>query len=189
MKKKLLSALLCASFIFVSAPVYADEITDKIADIESRISQLENEVDELKTQLIGEPSEQANTSESQSEFSFTSEGHTFTYLKNEVGPNHEGKDRVIIYFDYTNNTGETYCPGFALSINAFQNGISLDSAGWLGSGITEEENFYKEIKDGTTLQVAIGFTLQDYSQINLEISPLFMTNDTEIGEYTFELSK
>lgn len=185
MKNKI---LFLSAFLLLSSTctVSADDISDRISDIESRIAVLEQEVADLKAEYLNSTESVENSIE-ETAFSFTSEGHTFTYIKNEVCPDHEGNDRVLIYFDYSNNTGETSDPSYSLNVTAFQNGIELDYAGWLGSGIAEEEYFYKSVQNGASLPIAIGFSLMDDSDVSIEICPFFYTDKTPIGEYTFSL--
>lgn len=83
---------------------------------------------------------------------------------------YEEKDVVHIYFDFTNNSGETKPAGIALRINAFQNGVQLTAVNFIDD--TDEYNRRtKEVRNGATISnVRQTYYIEDMSDITLEIS-------------------
>lgn len=128
--------------------------------------------------------------ESDGAFSYTQEGHTYKYLDNEIINDDANGKRVVIYFEYTNDSGQTTTPANALTVSAFQNGVELDGImpGY-DNAIPEADTAYKDVQSGTTVNIALIYTLSDESDVSLEISPMFYSNMTEIGKYTFSLNK
>lgn len=118
------------------------------------------------------------------EFSYSYDGYTYTYVKNEVVGN-----EILIYFTYTNESGSTSYPDSSLSIRAFQNGIELTSlmSGWDNVPVAEE-NASKAIQNDTTVEVAFRYQLTDDTDVALEITPFSYSNTTPIGKYTFSIA-
>lgn len=118
------------------------------------------------------------------EFSYSYDGYTYTYVKNEVVGN-----EILIYFTYANESGSTSYPDSSLSIRAFQNGIELTGlmAGW-DNVPTAEENASKAIQNDTTVEVAFRYQLADDTDVALEITPFSYSNTTPIGKYTFSIA-
>lgn len=173
--------LLSTALMLSSMPVYAADI-DSMTFEELKEAYLE--LEEKYNSLIGE-----ETSNTESDgFSYSAEGFTYKYLKNEV-KNIDGTDYVFVFFEYTNDSGESSIPCYSLTVTAFQNGIEIDSFMSMSDGIPEAERAFKEIKNGTTTDIALKFELSDDSPIELEISPMIVFGDTPIGEYKFELNK
>ena len=59
----------------------------------------------------------------------------------------------------------------------------------INDGVPEADTAFKEVKDGTTTDIAYKFELSDDSPVSLEIQPMVSWGDTEIGELTFELNQ
>lgn len=125
----------------------------------------------------------------QSDFLYEQNGYTYKYLKSEVVNDSSWGKSVYVYFEFTNKSGQTCQPASALTITAFQNGVELDYVMPGYENIPEESNnAYKQVQDGTTLNIALLYVLSDDSDVSLEIKPAFYNQDTEIGKYTFELN-
>ncbi|WP_195547807.1 DUF5067 domain-containing protein [Holdemania sp. 1001095H_141210_F2] len=88
-----------------------------------------------------------------------SEG-TLTYVKHELVKDYEGKDSILVYYDYTNKQDETSYADRIFRPQAFQNGVECDFT-VLSDDHEEYSNIYKEIQKGTTLTVAYIWLLSD----------------------------
>lgn len=118
------------------------------------------------------------------EFSYSYDGYTYTYVKNEVVGN-----EILIYFTYTNESGSTSYPDSSLNVKSFQNGIELTGlmSGW-DNVPAAEENASKSIQNNTTVEVAFRYQLADNTDVTLEITPFSYSNTTPIGKYTFSIA-
>ena len=185
MKKKILCLMLCGMMAVSPISVYADEKDDRIAELEAQVAELESELSEMKEKY--EKNEKENEA---GDFAYTQDGYTYKYLKNEIIEDNTNGKRVVIYFEYTNESGQTTSPANALNIRAFQNGIELN---WMmpdfNNSIPEADVAFKDIQSGTTTDIAMIYTISDESDVSIEISPMFYTDTTEIGKYTFALNK
>lgn len=185
MKKKNLLALVAALCISTGSVSYAADIDSMtLEELKTAYMDLEEKYNALLASIEAENTDQ----NSDSDFVYSAEGFTYKYLKNEV-KNVDGEDYVYVFFEYTNDSGETATPYYSLAVQAFQNGIQINSYMSYGEGIPEAETAFKEIKTGTTTEIALKFELSDDSPVSLEISPMFVIGDAEIGEYEFELNK
>lgn len=89
----------------------------------------------------------------------------------------EGKDAVIITYEFTNNSSEPMSFDVALEANAYQDGVGLETA------ITDDDADYfdVEIKSGVTKDVKKVYVLRDTTTpVEVEISELFSLSDDKI---------
>lgn len=184
MKRKNFIGILALSLSMFPLTSYAADIDSMTLD-ELKEAYL---VLEEKYNTLLKNSETEMPESSDSEFIYSAEGFTYKYLKNEV-LNIDGTDYVYVFFEYTNDSGETAMPYYSLSVQAFQGGIQIDPYMSFDESIKEAEIAYKDIKTGTTTDVAFKFEITDDSPVSIEVSPMFIVGDVEIGEYTFELNR
>jgi hypothetical protein len=101
----------------------------------------------------------------------------------KLGKDWDGKDIIILEFDFTNNSDEDMMPTLGYSIKYFQNGIELDSTPLsddLDLGIGQ-----KTIKPGITMNgVQAGAILEDTSVVTVEFAEFFSFDNTK---YTLEV--
>lgn len=186
MKKKiailLVSGLLCCN----ATPVMASDVDSmSLEELKEAYKELESKYNELLAQTT-EPQSDAEA-EVASDFQYSQDGFTYKYLKNEV-KTIDGSDYVYIFFEYTNDSGETSTPYYSLATTAYQNGVQIDSYISIQDGVPEADVAFKEVKTGTTVDIALKFALSDDSPVSVEISPMLTYGDTEIGEFTFDLN-
>lgn len=108
-------------------------------------------------------------------------------LNKELAKDYEGKDVLVLTFEWTNLTDEnTY---FLLDVNVkcFQDGVALESAIMLDDTYPTTKDI-TEVKPGGTIEVAEAFILSNMeSVVEIEVSPLFTLNDEELYMYdTYE---
>ena len=165
MKKMFISLLLVACMI---TPVSAEDNSARIAEIESRIEELNQELTDLNAEL----------KELRGIEGFTCEmaGFTYAYLKNEV-IEQNGDEFAVLYFDFTNNSGENSAASWALNMQAFQDGVQLDSYILFMTGDDDREkaleNAGKQVQDGTTIEVAMAFKITSRNDITLDIGEMY----------------
>lgn len=95
--------------------------------------------------------------------------HTTTFI--------ESKDVVIdeqtyigLFYDYTNNSGETVLPADAINVKAFQNGVELVVTVFTGQETEGAIQCDTSVQDGTTVRVVWLFMRVDDSPVSVEMS-------------------
>jgi hypothetical protein len=102
-----------------------------------------------------------------------------------LGKTYDGKDAIIVTYDFTNNSANAQSATVALYCKAFQDGVQLDSA-YISGG---DDNESKDIKSGVTLSCQCSFALDNMtSPVELEISELISFSDDIVTE-TFDITK
>ena len=185
MKKKIISLLLTGCLVmcpFVSSAQDVDISNMTLEELQQAYLELQQKYDELlsKSSVSSEP-------ETDYDFEYSAEGFTYKYLKNEV-KNIGGSNYVFVFFEYTNNSNDTAIPYYSLVVSAFQNGVEISSYMSIDDGVPEADVAYKEVKSGTTTNVAFKFELSDESPVSIEIQPMVSFGDVEIGEFTIDLN-
>lgn len=96
-------------------------------------------------------------------------GHKMTFV--------ESKDVVIndqtyvgLFFDYTNESGETVLPCDAINVKAFQNGTELVVTVFTGQETEGAIQCDTSVQDGTTVRVVWLFVRVDESPVSVEMS-------------------
>lgn len=181
MKKKIVIALMSGMLtLSCITPVFADAKDDKIAELEAKVKDLESQIKELK----GDTKEKTD---SKTNFSYEQDGYTFKFLKYQVVDSESQGKVLYIFYNFTNNSGQTIEAANALISKAFQNGVELTTSFPDSEPIEEYNNAYKSVQDGGSLDVAFMYQLSDDSDVSIEITPLAYMDDTPLGEYTFKL--
>ena len=197
MLRKIVTSLLftfaLAGTVMAAEPTY-EELLNRVDALESEVADMKenyvskDEFAEFVKSMFGgfgfTPTEEEAETETApqtkeaevSETSCTFNGFTFEYLSNELYTRDDG-EYVILHFNYTNNSGQTSTPYYSLNVNAFQNGVRLQSSMLFQSGIEAVELAFTEIQDGTTVEIGIPFQVKDHSDISMEIGPMMRTED------------
>lgn len=196
MLRKIVTSLLftfaMAGAVMAAEPTY-EELLNRVDALESEVADMKenyvskDEFAEFVKSMFGgfTPTEEEEaetetapqTEEAEgSETSCTFNGFTFEYLSNELITKDDG-EYVILYFNYTNNSGQTSTPYYSLGVAAFQNGIRLQSYMFLHSENEALDLAYTEIQDGTTVEIGIPFQVKDHSDVSIEIGPMMRTED------------
>ena len=90
----------------------------------------------------------------------------------------QGKEAVTIIYDFTNNSNKAISFDVALSTQAYQDGIGLETT-WLNSDDTDIWDV--EIKPGITKEVRKAYILRDSTtDVEIEVSELFSFTDDKI---------
>ena len=97
----------------------------------------------------------------------------------ELTKNYDGKDAIIITYEFTNNSDSAQSFDTALNDELYQNGIGLEMAFFLDE--TQTDDFDVNIQPGVTKDVRKGYVLQDATApIEVEISEIFSFSDDKI---------
>ena len=108
-------------------------------------------------------------------------------LDKELAKDYEGKDVLVLTFEWTNLTDENTYFLLDVSVKCFQDGVALESAIMIDDTYPTDKAI-TEVKPGGTIEVAEAFILSNMeSVVEIEVSPLFTLNDEELYMYdTYE---
>lgn len=103
---------------------------------------------------------------------------------------YEGKDTVIITYNFTNNSSNPASFDLALDAKAYQDGIGLENAYVLEDKYEDTDTLIDvEIKPGITKEVRKAYLLRDnVTDIDIEITELISFDDESIS-FTVSLPK
>lgn len=105
-----------------------------------------------------------------------------------LAKDYEGKDVIIIQYDFTNNGADAESAMFALTMTAFQDGIQLETAFMLDDSY-QGDNSSKDIKPGVTISCESAYELPNTtSPVEFEVSELFSFDSTSVVE-TFNIAE
>ena len=108
-------------------------------------------------------------------------------LNKELAKDYEGKDVLVLTFEWTNLTDENTYFSLDVNVKCFQDGVALESAIMIDDTYPTAKAI-TEVKPGGTIEVAEAFILSNMeSVVEIEVSPLFTFNDEELYMYdTYE---
>lgn len=182
MKKKLLSLILTCGLLASSLSVSAAE-TDIAAmtldELQAAYTELQVQYAELQAKydaLAAESETAAAPTLDPESFGLECEDGIMQYLKYELSEDYEGNPTVILYFNYTNTSGETTNAGFSFLPKVFQNGVACEDAILFDS--PEQVNArFTDIQNGYSIDVAFPYVLTDMSDITLELNEVISFSD------------
>lgn len=97
---------------------------------------------------------------------------------------YEGKDVLVVTYEWTNNGKEATSFMVAFIAKAYQNGVECSSA-FLVDDVDAEKSM-NNIKPGTTYTVQEAYLLQDESEVTIEVTELFSFSNDMVSK-TFVL--
>ncbi len=111
-------------------------------------------------------------------------------LSCRLAKDYEGKDVVIVKYNFTNNGEEATAFYTAFDDNVYQDGVGLNE-----SYVVEDDYDYsadnqtKNIKTGSSLEVEVAYELNDSTtDIEVEVEELFSFNDSKVTK-TFNIAE
>lgn len=109
---------------------------------------------------------------------FSNKNVSISYTGFELTTDYNEEDCIIIYYDYTNNSGDSGSAMLNSYIKVFQDGVSCDST-MLPFDVEIEavNNHSKEIQSGHTISVADVFKISSDSDLTIEASEAFSFSD------------
>ena len=107
-----------------------------------------------------------------------------------LAKDYEGKDVVIVTYNFTNNDDDSVAFYIAFNDAVYQNGVGLNEAYLLDDSANySSDNQMKEIKKGASLDVEIAYTLNDtITDIEVEVKELISFNNKVISK-TFKITE
>ena len=117
----------------------------------------------------------------------TSDESPVILIGKELAKDYEGKDVLVLTFEWTNLTDENTYFLLDVSVKCFQDDVALESA-IMGDDTYPTAKGITEVKPGGTIEVAEAFILSNMeSTVEIEVSPLFTFNGEEPYMYdTYE---
>lgn len=109
---------------------------------------------------------------------------TLKYLKHDVITDSNGREVLVIYFDFANNSEDNTAFAYNYNVTCFQNGKELDYP-LVSFDIDEYNNIARELQTGTNITVARIYILEDKSNVDLEVTTL--GDDKKLIKLTLEL--
>ncbi len=105
-----------------------------------------------------------------------------------LAKDYEGKDVVIVKYDFTNNSDDSASFMVAFDDTVYQDGIGLNESYVLDDSANySSDNQMKDIKPGSTLDVEVAYELNDSTtDIEVEVKELFSFSDKTITK-TFSI--
>ena len=98
---------------------------------------------------------------------------------------YEGSPAVIVDFTFTNSSEEDQSFASACMVQAFQNGVQLETAivmEDLGNG------YLAEVKPGGTVSARLAYKLADQTDVSVEVEEFMSFEDTVLAEATFSVA-
>ena len=95
-----------------------------------------------------------------------------------LSTDYEGNDAIVITLSWTNNSEETTNFGSIFLCQAFQDGIEMETT-FVGNDL--EENIYKDIRPGATLEVNLSYLLSSQSVVEFEVSDWIWNADVLVS--------
>ncbi|MGB4589598.1 MAG: DUF5067 domain-containing protein [Clostridiaceae bacterium] len=102
---------------------------------------------------------------------FKTDEFSVVYERHEVGKDYKGDPCLYYYYTFTNKSSKNQSAAFSINVQAFQNGIECDIT-VSTSGLSEIQNFLKEIQPNASIEVCEVFGLTDDSEITIEAGVL-----------------
>ena len=166
--------LICgiAVAFMIAAPAFAAD-----EDLLARVEALEQRVAALETQ-IGTPPEGVSAVQDKApeelenvETGMIADGCSLSFKRAEIGKDKDGNDAVIMYFDFTNESGENVSAGNAFYVKIFQHDREMDYASVRDNPAVDDK--YTEFRSGAApVEVAFASKIADTSDIIVNISSM-----------------
>lgn len=166
MKKRLVALLLTAILALSLVACGGTEEPKDESKTETKSEESESEGDEAPKEVVEEKQDEQKVES----INFVVDNASYVFKRAEKATDFEGKPALIVYFDWTNTSGEN-AMDMTLHSQLFQNGIECETA-ILTEANEAINNSMKEIQDGITLEVAYAWVLQDDSPATLKVSEL-----------------
>lgn len=187
MKHKILVSLMAGMLMLSPIIAHADD-----SDLEARIAALEERVAVLEAQINASPEgvsavpEQKEVNPGTVETGMVDDGCSLTFKRFEVSENYSGESIVILYFDFFNGSGRTTSADYKFEVKVFQNDREQSETISFDNEAGRER--YTEFRSGADpVEVAYASNIQDMSDIIVNISNPFISNEDDFVEFTLSL--
>jgi len=95
--------------------------------------------------------------------------HTFTIASHSVVKDRSGSDVLVIEYSWTNNSGKETSFMVACQDRVYQNGVECPSYAVMIDEVDSQQQMV-DIKPGTTLNLKVGYVLQDNTNAIVEVT-------------------
>lgn len=134
--------------------------------------------------------EASDSSSSESEKATADSDFTVTVDDCTVTEDYEGNPAIVVTYTWTNNSDESVASDIALTVDAYQNGVELDSVYVLDNDddfdLDAESN---KVKPGGTQTAQVAYKLSDETtDVEIEVTEWLSFDDTVLAEATFAIS-
>ncbi len=102
-----------------------------------------------------------------------------------IDKDYEGKDVLVVTYEWTNNGDEEQMFSTAFTAKAYQNGIECTTAYLVDS--VDAEKSLTNIKSGATLEVKEAYQLNDTTDVEVEVTEWISFGDDKVVK-TFKLA-
>lgn len=169
MKRKTLALLLGLVLAFGLTSCGGDTAPAEDAGSEQEAAQTETETEEPAENGTGLPAE-------------GDVGDYHVALKDcAFTTDYEGNKAIVINYDFTNNGEEAMSALVGIYMQAFQDGVSLETAIVMDDSVYDAATSQKDIKPGVTLEnCQDAFVLTSDSPVEIEVSDIW--NDPTVGQ-------
>lgn len=116
----------------------------------------------------------------------TSDKFAIRYTRHVVANDFAGSPCLLVYYDYTNNSSSASSAMVDVSLQAYQNGSSLNAA-IPETNDSAIDQFMSEIEPGQTVNVCQAFSLQDMSNVTLQAGEAFSFGGGQTKSQTLTL--
>lgn len=102
------------------------------------------------------------------------------YTGHALGNDYDGNPCIIIYYDFTNNSGENTDAQLSTQMKVFQNGVQCEAVYFLDESLEGNEsinNYTREIQPGTAVNVGEVYAISDMSPVTVEVSEFLSWED------------
>lgn len=121
-------------------------------------------------------------------FDFDIEDSHIVYSKYRITKDYDGNKCVVLYYDFTNKKSDPQGAWLAdYSIKVFQNGVECDTA-YIWDGRDDAmDNYSKDVMQGTTINVAKAYKVQDNSDLTIQIKELWKWSNPKTQTVTLKI--
>ena len=90
------------------------------------------------------------------------------------GTDYEGNNMIVVNYDFTNNSQDSIAPFVGISMQAFQDGVQLETAFVMDTSVYDAGIGQKQLKPGASLTgCQNAYVLTSTSPVEVEVGPLF----------------
>lgn len=121
-------------------------------------------------------------------FDFDIEDSRIVYTGFKIKKDYDGNNCLVLYYDFTNKDSEPQSAIWAdYGITIFQNGVQCDTAFVWEDRDNSMDNYSKEVTQGTTLNVACSYELQDMSDVSIRIEEMWNWSNPKTQNITLKI--
>lgn len=184
--KKLIALTITGLMLLSPFSALADD------DLEARVAALEDRVAALEAQLSGSAPEGVAAAPDQEPVEvgtvgtgIVAGGCSLEYVDYEVTKSYDDHDCVVLYFDFTNGSGETTSANMAFYMEVFQNGKEQEFAVVSNNQAYDDRD--TDLRSGAEpLRIAFASEIEDMSDIIVNLSSSLDWNAEDI-EFSLSL--